>query len=246
MNIYIVSDFHLKYTLGAEDRERQDHVLSFLRSLIGKADMLILNGDIFDLWFSWQGVIIKGYFPLLKVLSDLNEHGCRLVLIAGNHDFWFDDFFTRYLQMEVYEDHFTADIDGLKIFVAHGDRYTSNDLRYHLFRSLIRNPVIRKIAHLFHPDLALKIGKTMSRSSRSRRISSSLKLAKEKGLERFARKQLHDYDLVVLGHSHAPRMTEYANGVYVNTGDWIIHDSYLNIRNGKIKLGKYESKEKPA
>ncbi|MDA3814674.1 MAG: UDP-2,3-diacylglucosamine diphosphatase, partial [Candidatus Cloacimonetes bacterium] len=61
MNVYIASDFHLKFVENAEDKKRREKVLSFLDSIKDDADLLILNGDIFDLWFVWKKFIIKGY-----------------------------------------------------------------------------------------------------------------------------------------------------------------------------------------
>jgi len=240
MKAYFVSDFHLKFREKEEDVSRRKRVISFLETLKGKADLLVLNGDIFDLWFAWDQVIIKGYFPLLKVLSDLNEHGCRLVLIAGNHDFWFNGFLSEYLNIDIYPDYFQEVIDNIKVYVTHGDLHTSNDFRYKLFRTFVRNKLVKSIFKIIHPDLALNLGKLLSRSSRERKISPVLMKAKEKGLDKFAEKKLQDHDLVVIGHSHSPKLDNKANGIYVNLGDWIVNNSYLEMINGNIELKKYK------
>lgn len=238
MRVIIASDFHLKFQENAEDRERRIRVLKFLDSLIGSTDLLILNGDIFDLWFAWNNVIIKGYFPILKKLADLRESGCRIVFIAGNHDFWFRDFLTGYLDIEVYKNNFIEEIDGKNILVSHGDLYTSNDLRYKIFRAIIRNRIVMWLFGILHPDFALNIGKTMSRSSRKRRVSENLMKTREKGLIEFARKQLTKFDIVIMGHSHLPKLQEFENGIYANAGDWIVNNSYLKLIDGNIELIK--------
>ncbi len=240
MNIYIASDFHLKFVENEEDKIRKNKVIAFLESIRGKADVLILNGDIFDLWFTWKKVIIKGYFPFLKKLADLKESGCRIVFIAGNHDFWFRDFLTDYLGAEVYHETFTEMLDDQKIFVAHGDVYTANDMRYKIFRAGIRNSIVMRIFESLHPDFALSIGQKMSRSSRDREIPEKLKVKKEAGLTNFAMKKLKDYDIVVMGHSHSPKKVEKENGVYLNSGDWIKNFSYVQINNGNAELKKFE------
>ncbi len=238
MRVIITSDFHLKSQESAEDRERRIRVLKFLDSLIDSTDLLILNGDIFDLWFPWNNVIIKGYFPILKKLADLRESGCRIVFIAGNHDFWFRDFLTGYLDIEVYKNNFIEEIDGKNILVSHGDLYTSNDLRYKIFRAIIRNRIVMWLFGILHPDFALNIGKTMSRSSRKRRVSENLMKTREKGLIEFARKQLTNFDIVIMGHSHLPKLQEFENGIYANAGDWIVNNSYLKLIDGNIELIK--------
>lgn len=244
MRTYIISDLHLKYTENEDDKARRIRVMDFLNSLIGKADILILNGDIFDLWFAWNHVIIKSYFPILKILADLRESGCKLYFIAGNHDFWFRGFLSEYLGMEISQNNLSLEIDQKKLFVSHGDLYTSNDVRYHLFRTVIRNKLVMKIFQMIHPDIALNIGKLLSRSSRKRKISPELKRSKEKGLEKFAQLKLeNDIDYVVMGHSHSPVKKEFKSGIYINSGDWIIHNTYVEIETGTIELKKYDVKK---
>ncbi|MDP8201475.1 MAG: UDP-2,3-diacylglucosamine diphosphatase [Candidatus Tenebribacter burtonii] len=240
MNVYIASDFHLKFEENAEDKERRNKVINFLDSIKDDADLLILNGDIFDLWFVWEKFIIKGYFPLLVKLHELRERGVRILFIAGNHDFWFKNFLTDTIGIEVFKNDFCETIDGVNIFVSHGDRYTSNDLRYQVFRRMIRNKFFMWIFGNLHPDIALSIGKKMSRSSRKQQTADDTLNKREKGLIQFAKKKLKETDLVILGHSHIPKIERYDNGIYANAGDWINNDSYLTMKNGKIKLHKYK------
>ena len=240
MKVYIASDFHLKFKENAEDTKRRDNVLSFLDSIKDDADLLILNGDIFDLWFVWKKFIIKGYFPILLKLHQLRENGIRIVFIAGNHDFWFKDFLTETLGIEVYKDDFYETIDGVKTFVSHGDKYTSNDLRYQIFRRMIHNKFIMWIFGNLHPDLALNIGKSMSRSSRKQQPTNEVSNKREQGLIKFAKKKLNETDLIILGHSHIPKIERYENGIYANAGDWINNSSYLTMTNGKIELHNYK------
>jgi len=234
--IIFASDFHLKFHENESDKLRREKVISFLDELIGNTDLLVLNGDIFDLWFAWDQVIIRGYFSFLCKLSQLRKSGCKIVFVAGNHDFWFNDFLKNELDIEVYSDNYVCEIEGNNILFNHGDMYTANDLRYKLFRSFIRNKFIMTIFKLLHPDLSLRIGRLLSRSSRDRVVPETLKAAKEKGLADFAEKQLTKYDFVILGHSHNPKIVEFHNGVYANSGDWIKNCSYLELIGGMLIL----------
>ncbi len=236
MRITLISDLHLKFKETTEDKSRRKQVINFLESLKENTDILILNGDIFDLWVAWEKVIIKGYFPILKKLADLNEAGIRLIFIAGNHDFWFNNFLNNYLNFEIYDDFFFEKIDQKKIFVTHGDKYTSNDFRYKLFRTIIRNKFVKTIFKAIHPDLALSFGNLLSRSSRKRRDSSSTIKRKESGLINFAKQNLTKYDIIIMGHSHSPIIKNFNDKFYINSGDWINHNSYVTIINGKPEL----------
>jgi len=239
MNIYVLSDSHIKYQENAEDQERRYKVLQFLESIKSDAALLVLNGDIFDLWYDWNTSIIKEYFPILKKLADLRENGCEIVYIAGNHDFWFGDFFPKTLGIAVYPDDFTRVIDGKRMLFTHGDRHTSNDLRYKVFRTLIRTRFIRGVFEILHPDIALGIGKMLSRSSRNRKTSKPIQVAKESGLERFAKRHSKEYDIIVMGHSHMPKHEKYGDCDYLNSGDWVRNNTYVKIVDGQPQLCQF-------
>ena len=243
MKVIIASDFHIRYKDNEEDIKRKKNVLEFLTSLIGNTDLLILNGDIFDLWYAWKNVIIKGYFSLYQVFYQLYQANCRIVFIAGNHDFWFTDFLSGDLKMEIYPECFSEKIDGLRFFVAHGDRFTTNDKRYQIFRSVIRNRLVMKIFAILHPDFSLQIGMQLSRSSRNTKIPKYISDLKEKGLYEAAKNKSDLFDLVVFGHSHKPREVHFEKGVYINSGDWIKSNSYVQILDGKPSLKYYKKKE---
>lgn len=240
MKIVVASDFHLKYSENAEDKSRRIRVNNFLKSLVGNTDVLILNGDIFDLWIDWSSVIIKDYFPILKILSDLNENGCRIILISGNHDFWFGDFLTKYIGIEIYQDAFTECIDNKSYYVTHGDLHTVNDLRYHVYRKIIRSTFVKMLVKSLHPNLSLRIGKLLSRSSRSREFPVELQKKKEQGLLLYAENKLNEVDYVIMGHSHQPKIIQINNGYYVNSGDWLVHNTYCVIENQCIQLKNYD------
>ncbi len=239
MKTCIVSDIHYKYYVrNEEDQENNLRILRFLDSIIGEFDQLILNGDVFDLWFDWEYGLIKQYFPVLKKIADIREHGCSIKYISGNHDFWFNDFFPEYLDVQLIDDSYCFEDSGKRVLVTHGDLYTVNDFRYKLFRSLIRLRMMKSIFALIHPYIALTLGSKMSRSSRKRTSPPELRRRKSSGLEQYARKQIlhHGYDYVVMGHSHEPLLKTIEQGAYVNCGDWVKHFSYVKIIDGNIEL----------
>jgi len=239
--VIFASDFHLKFHEQENDKKRREKILQFIDELIGNTELLVLNGDIFDLWFAWNEVIIRGYFSFLCKLSQLRNSGCKIVFIAGNHDFWFNGFLEKELAIEVYSDNYSCEIQGKKILFNHGDLYTANDLRYKVFRSAIRNPFIMSFFKILHPDLSLKIGMLLSRSSRDRKVPKALQKAKERGLENFANQMMGKYDFVILGHSHNPKIVEFDDGTYGNCGDWIKNRSYLELIDGKLVLRRFDS-----
>jgi len=247
MKICVISDVHYKYRQDTRaDHENARVFLNFLEEIVGLYDLLVLNGDIFDLYNDWKYTIVRQYFPVLHRLANIHEAGCRIVYISGNHDFWFNGFLDKELGFELYSDHYTLDADGKKLLFTHGDLYTVNDLRYKLFRRFIRMPLIRLSFDLLHPDLALTIGASMSRSSRLRRMSDVLKRRKGNGLKNWSQAQIARgrADIVIMGHNHEPEIINQGSGFYANAGDWLRNHSYLEILDGNIELQYYKQKEK--
>jgi len=53
----------------------------------------------------------------------------------------------------------------------------------------------------------------------------------------FARSKIAEgYDVVVMGHRHQPTRKEVGNGIYINLGDWITHNTYAEFHGGQITL----------
>jgi len=248
MKILILSDIHYKFApRDSDDHRNLEIILRFLTTALDEHyDLLILNGDIFDLWFDWKRTIIKQYFPLLKRLADFREQGCRLVYVSGNHDFWFNDFFTKYLGAEIVQTRYELEADGKKILVTHGDLYTHNDRFYRIFRRIIRLPLMKRIFAMIHPDWALKLGATISSISRQRSQNGNIYLPKIAGLEQYAQRQFLRYDYVIMGHCHEPCLINYPDGVYANSGDWVNHYSYIKVIDGNIGLYRFEPRTDPS
>jgi UDP-2,3-diacylglucosamine hydrolase len=238
--IYIASDFHLKFVETPDDKERRKRVLAFLDSIKEDADVLILNGDIFDLWYVWKKVIIKGYFDVYKKLADIKEAGCRIIFISGNHDFLFRDFLTESLGIEVHQTFFNEVINDTKIYVTHGDQLTRNDIRYRFYNSLMRSNLVMKFFELMHPDLALKLGIMMSRTSRNRKKNTPKYVAMGKEMDNKAHKLLKENDIVALAHSHVPKKEITKDGIYLNSGGWLFGGSYIKIQEDKVEVVQFK------
>ena len=60
------------------------------------------------------------------------------------------------------------------------------------------------------------------------------------GLVRFAEKKIEEgYRIVIMGHAHNPQKLKIDEGFYLNSGDWIVHDSYVEIIDGNAELKFY-------
>jgi UDP-2,3-diacylglucosamine hydrolase len=247
MRYIIASDFHLRIIENLDDSDRRVRVEKFLSSLIGQIDGLILVGDIFDLWVEWDHLIVRSYFSVLKLFSQIREAGARLIYIAGNHDFWFGDFLSDTIGFEVYPTSFSEVINGKRVFVSHGDRYIGNDLRYKVFRYIVRSKIVHIMFKMLHPSLAVRLGQSISRSDRASREKGmknprNLKKSqqREQELANAARELNSVYDLVIFGHAHVPIAVDNGSGMYINTGDWVHKNSYVEFTESVCRILIFE------
>ena len=239
MRVYFISDAHLKPIPKTDaDVQRQEKVAQFLQSITGKADLLVIAGDFFDLWFDWQNIVFSQFFSVYYALKTLRDSGCKIKMIAGNHDFYFRFFLQDQLGIEIYRKECVLEIDGRKIFVTHGDSHGKNDFRYKFYKFIIRSKIFELFFGIMHPSLSLKIGSLASRSSRARKVDPKKLAKKEDQLFRFAQDKIakEGYDLVVMGHTHRPLLLPAGSGFYANCGDWLSHDSFLKMEAGEISI----------
>ena len=133
-------------------------------------------------------------------------------------------------------------MDGKIIHFEHGDTRTVNDLRYQIYRRIIRLSGMKRLFSLLHPDFALSLGTLLSRTSRKRPRSSDERNRRTGGLYQYAEKLIRSRkaDIVVMGHSHKPDLIHIAEGCYANCGDWLEHHTYIEITDGSVELKHYQ------
>ena len=62
-------------------------------------DCLLVNGDLFDFWFSYSRVIPRRGFHVAAALARLRRR-LPIVMVGGNHDRWDSDFWERDLGLD--------------------------------------------------------------------------------------------------------------------------------------------------
>lgn len=246
MALYIFSDAHLGSTeLEGEDKKYQK--ISQLFELIKKdGDHLVILGDLFDFWFEYKNAIPNEYMKMLSLLGDLKNHGVKIDYVCGNHDFWMGDFFPTQMEIPIYKDEFELVYADRKIFFIHGDGISKNDSGYRLLKKVFRNKLNIWLYQKLPPDWAIPFAKYVSGSSRkytSKRDTTDSTGNNEKSFaidyENFAQTKIDQgHDIVAMGHLHKPIYKELSGGLYLNSGDFITHFSYLRIDEDSVKLEK--------
>ncbi len=239
VEVAVISDVHLG-TYGCHAKE----LVRYLKHL--ETDVLVLNGDIIDIW-----QFRKRYFPKphLKVLKQILNHvskGTKVYYLTGNHDELLRKFTDFEMGSFYLADKLVLELDGQKCWLFHGD----------IFDASIQNA--KWIAKLggWGYDLLILINRFMNwwlermgreKYSLSKKIKNSVKKAVSyiSDFEETAAELAIDngYDFVICGHIHQPQMrkVENQNGstMYMNSGDWVENLTALEYMEGSWSLFQY-------
>jgi len=241
-NVYFFSDAHLGHDDPATERKKEAALISFLRSLHGKAEAVYIVGDLFDFWFEYRSVVPRKHARVLFELYRLVASGVKVVYIAGNHDFWMGTYLSEGVGLELSFGPLDVRHQGLLIHIAHGDGLLSQDSGYRLLKRVVRSPVTVTVFGLIHPDLGALLARFVSRSSRGSRKPYPSPFRLDQGYLNVAGQHFQQgWNAVIFGHIHHPVLLEEA-GTLIVLGDWMKHFTYAVLTDGKFKLETWAGK----
>lgn len=241
MTSWFVSDIHLK-----DVNERNGNTLLrflFFLNKNPKQHRLFLLGDIFDFWLSDGKAFRSHYQVLIDQIAQFKKNGGLIYYFEGNHDFHIDVFWTKYLDIPVYEEVAFFEIDGLKLRLEHGDFINPDDKAYLRYRATVRHPLVEPLGH-FLPGWFWKwFGEGTSKKSRKRtshyasqNSEKMIQMIRDYAKSVYAEKE---FDVIVTGHMHF--FDDYQFEVNkkkvrsINLGTWLEVPRVLKIENGKLE-----------
>lgn len=236
---YILSDVHLDDSPASLARERE--LVAWFASIEDNACRIILLGDIFDFWFTYRRVVPRGHSRLLGKLALMADSGIEIHYFIGNHDMWVFDYFEKEIGMVMHSNPCNMEINGLKIFIGHGDGLGCRKGPYPILKRIFRNRLNQRLFTLlpsrFSFWIALKWSQ-LSRKSHGDKYKVYLGDDNE-DLIRYCNeldKQRH-YDYIIFGHRHLAMTKTLASGCrYINVGDWMEHRDYVVIQGTEATL----------
>jgi UDP-2,3-diacylglucosamine pyrophosphatase LpxH len=244
LDIVVLSDIHLG-TYGCHARELHN----YLKSVNPRT--LILNGDIFDIWYFKKSYFPKEHMEVVRRILKMAVSGTKVYYLTGNHDDLLRKFGELTFGLVHLRNKMVFQIDGRTHWVFHGDVFDASiqkarwlaKLGGEGYDMLIRiNRTINSVRRLFGftpVSFASKVKKSVKFAVRyiSDFEDTAIQLAAEKG-----------YDCVMCGHIHRPQMREVTaeNGqtvTYMNSGDWVEHLTALEFTQGKWSIYQYDDTE---
>ena len=110
IDLVVISDIHLG-TFGCHATE----LVEYLRTIQPK--MLVLNGDIVDIWQFNKRYFPKSHMQVIKEIFSLLGLGTQVVYITGNHD----EIMRRYSDISIGQlqltDKLVLDLNGKKTWI---------------------------------------------------------------------------------------------------------------------------------
>tara|TARA_R110002049_G_scaffold107076_4_gene254690 strand:+ start:2313 stop:3200 length:888 start_codon:yes stop_codon:yes gene_type:complete len=239
IDVAVISDLHLG-TYGCH----ADEVLIYLNSIDPK--ILILNGDIIDVWQFSKRYFPSSHMKVLKKIIGMASKGVEVYYITGNHDEMLRKFSGTAMGNFQIADKLVLNLDGKKAWFFHGDVFDA---------SITNAKWLAKLGGKGYDILILinsalnwglvKLGR--EKYSLSKRIKNSVKGA-VKYISNFEETAVNlaienGYDYVACGHIHQPKkeIRENKNGrcTYLNSGDWIENLTALEYSFKRWKLYQY-------
>jgi UDP-2,3-diacylglucosamine pyrophosphatase LpxH len=243
VDIAVISDVHLG-TYGCHAKE----LLKYLKSI--KPKMLILNGDIIDIWqFSkryWPETHMKVVRKLMKFVAE----GVPVYYLTGNHDELLRKFADLHMGGFHLQNKLVLELDGKKAWFFHGDIFdvTMQHSKWLAKLGAVGYDSLILINSMVNWGLKL-IGR--EKMSFSKKIKAQFKDA-VKFINSFedtaaALAAQNGYTYVVCGHIHQPenRLIQTPGGGvnYLNSGDWVENLTALEYKNKEWTIFKYEHKD---
>jgi len=239
VEIVVISDVHLG-TYGCQAVE----LLRYLKSI--NPGMVILNGDIIDIWQFSKRYWPASHMMVVRQIIDYIANGIPVYYIPGNHDEMLRKFKGFALGSLSITNKLSLKIDGKQVWIFHGDVF---DVVMQHSKWLAKLGAVGYDMLILINSLMNFISQKMGRGkiSFSKRIKNSVKSA-VKFINSFESTvcdiaAANHFDYVLCGHIHHADIkevaTEHGRVTYMNSGDWVENMTALEYRGGEWAMYRY-------
>ncbi len=236
--LVIVSDSHL----GAVPDRVEEAFLAFLDQVERFGDGLLVNGDLFEFWFSYRRVIPRAG---VRVVARLGELARRIpvAMTGGNHDRWGGSFWETELGIRFAPQELRLQLGGRTVLAVHGDGVAEAHWRGRLIHKITRHPLTSTLYRLMHPDAGIWLVKRFSGHLADSTRDAAVLDAAAARQRTWAERRLAaepDVALLVMGHTHRTALTEPKPGQrYLNPGAWLDGLRYAVATAQGVELSQF-------
>ena len=245
VDIVVISDVHLG-TYGCHSKE----LLKYLKSI--KPKMLILNGDIIDIWqFSksyWPEAHMKVVRRILKFVTE----GIPVYYLTGNHD----EMLRKFTDMNLGSFHLinklVLNVDGKKAWIFHGDVFdvTMQHSKWLAKLGAVGYDTLIIINNITNWFLTAMGREKMSFSKKVKaRFKDAVKFINQFEQTAADLAVNKGYEYVICGHIHQAEIrrmqaTDKSGSVlYLNSGDWVESLTALEYHDRQWRIFQYKPED---
>lgn len=244
VDILVLSDLHL-----GTNQCRAGRLLKYLKSVEPK--MLILNGDIVDLWLLDLKKWPKKHTKILAYFFNLMIDKIPIYYLPGNHDDYLKQFSGFQFHNFELRNELILDLDGNKTWFMHGDKNDKSVNGNKRKLAIKAGKAFDKLVgfNRFINDWEKFLGKKQAMNF-SKSLKDKSKTAIKKGnnfeQEYIEEAVVNGIDALVCGHLHRPGISKVCSIdsqkeiLYLNSGDWTESCTALEYKNKKWKLYSYK------
>ena len=245
VDILVISDVHLG-TYGCRAKE----LLRYLKSI--KPKVVVLNGDIIDIWQFSKRYFPKSHMKIIKHLFGWMSKGIKTYYVTGNHDEMLRKFAGLKMGSFRLVNKVILDLPGdKKAWIFHGDVFDVTMQHSKWLAKLgaagydtliLINSVVNFISEKIFKKGKLSLSKKIKNSVKSavKFINNFEQTSADIGI-------FNKYDYVICGHIHHAEIKVMSNHqgsiTYLNSGDWIENLSALEYVNGEWTIYRYNEDE---
>lgn len=239
VDIVVISDVHLG-TYGCHAQE----LIRYLKSI--RANRIILNGDIIDMWQFSKRYWPKAHMQVVKHITGLLTKNTKVTYLTGNHDEMLRKFAGFKLGTFKIDNKLVLKLNGKRAWFFHGDVF---DVTMQHSKWLARLGAVGYDTLILINSFVNWILRQFGREkiSLSKRVKNSVKSA-VKFINNFEQTAAeiaieNGYDYVVCGHIHQPEIrkikTDKGEVTYLNSGDWVENLTALEYNGKEWKIYRY-------
>ena len=236
--MFVVSDLHL----GNPSSTARSRLVSFLSHALNERASVCINGDGFDLAQTRFPRLASDTPPVMAGLHRLLHADLRVYYIVGNHDILLEHFLSDFVFSQI-SPFLNVHSGDRRIRIEHGHIY--DPWFSHAPTSYQRATRLAGYLLIAIPDIYRlwdRVGSSVDHwNNRRHDREGSGDAVGGTRYHRAANELLQrGFDTVIFGHTHSAETVGMPTGTYINCGNWLRGNTYVDINQGVATLRSWQ------
>lgn len=236
--MFVVSDLHL----GNPSSTARERLVKFLGHAVDEQASVCINGDGFDLSQTRFSRLAADTLPVMSGLRRLVHAGLHVYYVVGNHDILLEYFLSDFMFTQI-SPFLNVESGGRRIRVEHGhlyDPWYSRAPTSYQRATRLAGYFLVAVPDIYRLWNRLTLAVDRSRFGRPHMPSPGTD--SDTAYHRAANTLIErGFDSVIFGHTHVAEWRGLTAGTYVNGGNWLRGNTYVDIDHGSVTLRAWQT-----